>query len=356
MWLLFVFLFIALFFSFLCSILEAMLLSVTPAFASALINRSPKRGKRLLKLKEDIDRPLAAILSLNTIAHTVGAAGVGAQAAVVFGSAYVGITSAILTLLILVLSEIIPKTLGALYWRQLAIPGALVIEWLIWIMYPLVFFSQEITKLLSGKTKVSSISREEFRALTDLGEKEGIFFRTESKIFKNLMRFSSLKAKHIMTPRTVLFTLSEELTIGDIQEGNIQLRFSRIPIYKREKDNIRYYVLKNDILLATARSEHKKSLYSLGREILVLPELIALPGLFERMLNQREYIALMVDEHGGVSGVVTMEDVLETILGIEIVDETDEATDMQQLARRQWEKRAKKLGLIPDSNTNNKSK
>jgi CBS domain containing-hemolysin-like protein len=326
-----------------------MLLSVTPAYAVALKKKGSKIGSRLDRLKQDVDRPLIAILSLNTIAHTIGAAGVGAQAAKLFGNASVGVVSAILTLLILFFSEIIPKTLGALYWRQLVPAGTHILQWLIWSLYPLVLLSQKTTQLLVGRRKSALVSRDEFRALADLGVEEGAVLESESRILKNVMRFSSLRARDIMTPRSVLFSLPEDMSIGDILAKRVKLRFSRIPIHPREGECIGFYVLKNEVLLAAGHEEREKTLLQLGRKLLVVPETVFLPRLFETFLDQRELIALTVNEHGSVSGVVTMEDIIETIIGIEIVDETDETVDLQRLARQQWEKRARALGLIPDS-------
>jgi CBS domain containing-hemolysin-like protein len=343
------YLFVALFFSFLCSILEAVLLSVTPGYASALKKKSPKSGLRLARLKRDVDRPLAAILSLNTIAHTVGAAGVGAQAASLFGDAWVGVVSGVLTLLILVFSEIIPKTLGALYWRQFAPLGSYLIEWLIWGLYPLVLLSQRITQMIAGRGYSPAINREEFQALADLGLEEGIVMETESRILKNLLRFGSLKAEDVMTPRSVLFTLQEDITVDKIMTDGIDLPFSRIPLSPREGEGIRHYVLKNDVLLAAARGYKEQELRQFARSILIAPETASLVRLFDRLLDRREHIALVVGEYGEISGIVTMEDILETVVGVEIVDETDETVDMQRLARQQWEKRAKAMGLVlPD--------
>ena len=340
---------VALFFSFLCSILEAVLLSVTPSYTGALKKKSPRIGQRLDLLKRNIDRPLAAILSLNTIAHTVGAAGVGAETASMFGSASVGIASAVLTLLILIFSEIIPKTVGALYWRQLAPAGTYVVQWLIWGLYPFVMLSQKITRLIAVRGHQPAINREEFHAMADLGIKEGVVQETESRILKNLMRFDSLTAKDVMTPRSVLFALPEDMSIEEVLSKDIKLRFSRIPLFAREGESIGYYVLKNDVLLAAARGERKKTLLQLARSILIVPETASLSSLFESLLDRRELIVLIVDEYGGNSGIVTMEDIIETVVGVEIVDETDETIDMQRLARQQWEKRAKASGLIPDS-------
>jgi len=213
----------------------------------------------------------------------------------------------------------------------------------------LVLLSQKITQLLVGRRNSAIVSREEFRAMTDLGVEEGAVLESESRIFQNVMRFSSLRARDIMTPRSVLFTLPEDMSIGEILANRVELRFSRIPIHPREGEGIGYYILKNEVLLAAAHDEREKRLVQLGRKILIVPETVSLPRLFEKFLHRRELIALIVNEHGGVSGIVTMEDILETIVGIEIVDETDETVDLQRLARQQWEKRARALGLIPDS-------
>lgn len=221
--------------SFLCSILEAVLLSVTPSHVAVLERKGAGSGKLLRTLKEDIDRPLSAILSLNTIAHTVGAAGVGAQAQVVFGNAYVSITSGVLTLLILVLSEIIPKTLGATHWKRLAVPASRVTNFLIILTYPFVLLSKGITKLLAGDEKEPAISREEFSAMADLGFQEGVFEEGESNIFKNLIRFNHLSVKDIMTPRIVVVKHQEDMSIAETLERDEPLRVSRIPGMEKMK-------------------------------------------------------------------------------------------------------------------------
>lgn len=348
MYLLIFYLFLALGVSFLCSIMESVLLSVTPSFAAAYEDRSPRLGGRLRKLKTDIDRPLAAILSLNTIAHTVGAAGVGAQAMMVFGSGYVGVTSAVLTFLILVLSEIIPKTIGAIYWRQLIPPTVMMARFLIFLLYPLVAMSQLITRGLSPEEKVNAISREEISILADMGFAEGLFVKKESLILKNLMRFGSIQAKDVMTPRPVMFVLSEDMKVGEVFDQHPDIRVSRIPLQSRQNQVIRYYVLKNDLLLALARDQNEKLLREFGREILVVPEMVNLFRLFEKLLDRREHIALVVDEYGGAAGLVTLEDILETLIGSEILDETDKIANMRKWARNQWYQRARSLGLISE--------
>lgn len=347
--LLLTFLFLALSISFLCSIMESVLLSVTPSYVAAYEKKSPEKGSELFKLKKDIDRPLAAILSLNTVANTMGAAGVGAQALVVFGQPFVALVSAILTLLILVFSEIIPKTLGALYWRQLTPPAVRLVRFLIFLLFPLVLLTQIITQTLSKKRRIESFDREEIRAIADVGYKEGLILKKESIILKNLMRFGSLMAKDIMTPRPVMFSLSAEMTLEEALKKYSQYRFSRIPIYYKSPEDINHYVLSNDVFVSISKNERDKKLGDLQRELLIIPETASLFKLFDQLLDRREYIALVVDEYGGIAGIVTLEDIIETLMGIEIMDETDVTDDMQKLARNQWMKRAKKLGLISDA-------
>lgn len=349
MTLLIIYLLLALVVSFLCSLLEAVLLSVSRSYIAIMERKGHPIGHTLRQYKEDIDRPLSAILSLNTIAHTVGAAGVGAQSLAIFGDAYVAATSAILTFLILVLSEIIPKTIGANYWRTLAPFSARVLTVLLFLLYPLVVMSQAITRWLSQDEKSPSFSREEFGALADVGVEEGIFEEEESRIFKNLIRFSSLRVKDIMTPRTVVVGFDQELPVGDVSENVEQLHFSRIPIYGTRRDEVTGYVLKNDLLLMLARGELEKKLKELKRDILIVPEMTPLQDFFERLMRKQEHIAIVVDEYGGFSGVVTMEDLVETLLGMEIIDEVDTIEDMQKMARKKWMERAKRLGIVEET-------
>jgi CBS domain containing-hemolysin-like protein len=337
---------LALVVSFLCSLWEATLLSVTPPYVAALERKRPGPARILRRLKEDVDRPLAAILTLNTIAHTVGAAGAGAQAAVVFGSAYVGAFSAVLTIAILFATEILPKTLGAVFWRQLAPGTARILAALIPPLWPFVWVSRQIARGIGRGRAASTHWREEFTALAELGSKEGVFRVEESRVLRNLFRLSSLRAKHIMTPRIVLFMFAETATVGDVLAQHTEFRFSRIPVYGQDLDDVTGYVLKDDVLLCGARDQHTRRMSELRREILVVPESLPLPPLLERFLDSREHIALVVDEYGGTAGVVAMEDVVETVLGMEIVDEADKHKDMQELAREQWLKRARRLGLV----------
>lgn len=339
------YLFLALGISFLCSILEAVLLSITPSFVAVVEEDGRKAGRVLRELKDDIDRPLSAILTLNTIAHTIGAAGVGAQTQVVFGNGYVTIASIILTFLILIFSEIIPKTLGALYWKPLAGFAAHAIRLLIIITWPLVLLSQGITRYLARSEKQPVISREEFSAMAEIGRQEGVFEDGESAIFKNLIQFSSLRAKDIMTPRIVVVKFHEDRAIADILESEEQLSVSRIPVYSKDEEDISGYILKNDLYYYLAKGDKQRKLSEIKREIRMCPETITLKDLFENLLADQEHIVGIVDEYGGFSGIVTMEDVVETLLGMEIVDEIDVIEDMQKLARQMWRERAKRIGI-----------
>jgi len=348
MGLLFLYVIIALGFSFLCSIAEAVLLSVTPAYVALLNKRRPKTGRLLHQLKNEISKPLAAILTLNTIAHTIGAAGAGAQATVVFGNAYLGIASAVLTLLILIFSEIIPKTLGAHYWRQLAPAVAHMLRWLVRLLYPFVKLSEWITGGMTEGPTLSGFSRQEFAAMADVSAREGQLDRRESEIMKNVMAWRRIPVSQVMTPRTVVFSMPSSATIEDFHLTQNENRFSRIPVYDRDPDNMTGFVLRSDLLLAKVQGDHKKSLGSFEREMPALPETASLAGAFRTMQSAKAHIALVVDEYGDLQGILTLEDLLETLLGLEIVDESDGAVDMREEARKQWQQRAEKLGVEPD--------
>lgn len=331
--------------SFLCSILEAVLLSVTPAHIAVLNERQASAGRHLRRLKRDIDRPLSAILSLNTIAHTFGAAGVGAQAQITFGNKWVTLTSALVTLAILIFSEIIPKTLGATHWKRLSAFTAYTCIGLIWVMWPFVVLSKLITRVLAQRGHGPSVSREEFHALAQAGSREGVFEEEESNIFLNLIRFGAIRVQDIMTPRVVVKKFQQDTPVQRIMEEADSLVFSRYPIYGDNDEDIVGYVLKADIMLELARGRRETRLVELRREVMFVPEFISLRVLFSQLLAGQEHFAVVVDEYGGFSGVVTMEDVLETLLGSEIVDESDTIEDLRKAARDKWTRRAKRLGL-----------
>ena len=340
-------------FSFLCSMWEAVLLSVTPSYARIKIQRGEVLGQRLKEFKDNIDRPLAAILTLNTIAHTVGAIGVGEQATMIWSDTNPLITRlvvpALMTVAVLVLSEIIPKTIGANYWRELAPFTVTSLTFMMAILGPLVWMSQLLTKMLKKDQSKSVLSRSDFLVMAEIGEEEGVFHRTESQIIRNLLRFNTVRARDIMTPRPVVKVASEDEAIEDFYGRNAPLVFSRIPTHSPDsKDEITGFVLKDDIHDRLLADSGDTRIGELRRDIMSTAENSSVPDLFNRFLDLREHIALVLDEFGGMAGVVTMEDVIETLLGLEIVDELDDEVDMQLLARRNWEKRARSMGLIAD--------
>lgn len=336
---------LALVLSFICSVMEAVLLSITPAYIAQQEQENPKKGLKLNNLKQDIESPLASILSLNTIAHTVGAAGAGAQAANIFGDKYVGIISAVLTLLILVFSEIIPKTLGAVYWKQLTDFMLISIKITNATMIPFIKLSNVITNMITSDKKEEKIDEGEFKALMEKAVGEGMFSLHESNILINLFLFRKLPVSNIMTPRTVLLTFDEETLVQDITGDNPDIPFSRIPLYSENTDNITGFVLKSDILLAAVSGKQDDKLKSLKRNIKAVPESLPVFNFFNEMVAQGEHIAVVIDEYGGTAGVATLEDIIETLTGFEIVDEKDIAQDMQKLARARWKRRAKHLGI-----------
>lgn len=335
--------------SFLCSVFEAVLLSVTPAFIAAQEAESSERrrrsGRLWKRLKEDVDRPLAAILSLNTIAHTGGAAGVGAQAQTLYGETWVTVASAVMTLLILVLSEIIPKTLGAVYWRGLSPVVARSLRLLIWGMYPFVLLAQGLTRLLSRDKNASEMSREELGAMTELGRREGVLAEDEGRMMQSLLRMRSLTVRDVLTPRMVMLMLPEHLTVRDAMEQLGDASFSRIPLYGQDRDDVTGYMLRAELLLACARDDFGRTLAELRRPLVRLSGQLALPETFELLLTHREHLALVVDDFGGTEGLVTLEDVVETVLGTEILDEKDIAGDLRVLARERWRRRMARRGI-----------
>ena len=337
MGLLLLYLFSALGISFLCSILEAVLLSTPMSFVTMLEQEGKPGAALLKKYKQNIDKPIAAILSLNTIAHTVGAAGVGAQSETLFGSEFFALTSALLTLLILVVSEIIPKTIGAAYWRVLAMPSARITHALVFVTFPLVLMSEMITHLFAGKKQPVSVSREEVSAMVVVGTTEGIFRESESKIIKNCIRLASVKAREVMTPSIVVETANVNLTIKEFYEQQTW-NFSRIPVYDKSKDYIIGYVLKDMVLKELSEDKFETRLSDLMRPILSFNEDDSVYQIWEKMLEKREHISIILDEYGCLRGVVSMEDVIETMTGVEIVDEDDVAVDMQAFAKEKSRK------------------
>jgi len=337
---------LALFFSFLCSVAEAVLLSITPSYIEELREKQPKKAELLRNLRqENVDRSLAAILTLNTMAHTIGATVAGAQAAIVFGSKSLGVFSVVMTLMILYLSEIIPKTIGAVYWRKLVGVTSGFIRFLIKVLSPLIWLSEGLTRLIARGKNVDVFSRSEFIAMANIGEQSGEIEEHESRIIRNLFKFGSLETADIMTPRSVISALPENISINQAAEKAIHSSFSRLPVSGGNLDEITGFVLKDEIVVRNVEGQGAVPLESLKRKIFCVPENMLLSDLLEYLLDNRQHIALVVDEYGGTRGLVTLEDVVETLLGMEIVDEKDSVADMRILARQRWEKRAKSLGI-----------
>ncbi len=342
MFLLLLYLFVAIFFSFLCSILEAVILSTTPTFIEIKIEERKSYAFKLKQLKENIDKPLAAILTLNTFAHTIGAAGVGAQAQAIWGNEYLSVVSIVLTLLILFLSEIIPKTLGATYWKQLIPSATFALRVMIFVLYPFVIVSQFLTKIINKKKSMKTITRSDISILARIGTKAGVLNQEESKILKNILEFNNIPVKNILTPRTVVKTINEEDTIEDFYKNNKPITFSRLPVYKENTDNVNGFVLKDEILVEVIEKNFDKKISELKREIPVVFENYPVYKLFKEMIDKKEQIVLVIDEYGGMEGIVTLEDIVETLLGLEIVDETDTYKDLQVLAKQVWKTKKEK--------------
>jgi len=350
MGLLIIFAVLSIFFSFLCSILEASLLSITPSYIKIRIKEGKAYASELANLKKDIDKPLIAILTINTIAHTVGAILVGVQAEKTFGDGgnSVMIVSALMTLAILVLSEIIPKTIGATYWQSL---GNFTAKTLNIMIFPLkytgiLWLMMLTTKLIGKSAHVSTMSREEFAAITDAAEEEGVFEESETTVIKNLLVFKSIEAKDVMTPFSVAIVEDESMSMSDFYASHKNLKFSRIPVYKGKSNHVSGFILKDDVLEAMIDEHGAQPLSNIKRDILVTNDNTPIPELFEIFVEQRAHISMIVDQFGNTTGIVTMEDIIETLLGLEIMDESDSVEDMQVLARKNWERRAKRLGLI----------
>ncbi len=344
--------------SFVCSLAESVLLSMTPSFIADVEESNPKKASMLRSLKIDnIDQSLAAILTLNTVAHTLGSIGAGAQATIVFGSAWFGLFSAIMTLAILFLSEIIPKTLGTVYWRQLSGMVAYFVRGIIMLLYPLIWISERLTKLLVRGKKTQTFSRREFAALASIGEESGQIDPLESRIIRNLLAFGAIKVEDIMTPRSVMLAFEQTKTVAEVLADRPKLTFSRLPIYDGDLDNITGFVLKTDMLLAKVNHAMHKPLIQFQREITFVFSKMKLFDLLELMLKNRLHIAITVGEYGEVKGVVTLEDVFETLLGLEIVDEIDRVEDMQALARQMMDRRVERLGMkLSDDEQDDNSK
>lgn len=329
-----------------------MILSINQSYIIIQLEKEKKFASYLNNFKKDIEKPLIVILTLNTFANTIGAAGVGAAAQDIWGDEYITLVSIIVTILILILSEIVPKTIGATYWQKLAPFGTYVLIFLYIILYPFVWVLQFIALFFKKVGSKQEISKHDIAVMSELGVKEGILNINQSKIIKNLLQFSEITVKDIMTPRTVIVAADEKSTIKNLYEKGSAKHFSRIPVFNSEKDNITGYVLKDDILLKIIEGKGEEELTTCKRKIKKVNDYTPIPDLYQILMEKREHIAIVLDKHNGLSGLVTMEDLIETILGIEIMDESDFIEDMQKFARKNWEYRARKQGLLIEDDEN----
>jgi CBS domain containing-hemolysin-like protein len=336
MTLLFIYLFLALFFSSLCSILEATVLSSTPSYIESMDKNSySQKSIDLVKeMKGDIDKSISAILTLNTFAHTMGAAGVGAQAAIVFGEQWQSLVAFILTLLVLYITEIYPKTYAALYWKRFLVPTAYLISFLIKVTYPFIWVGTKITNYIQkNKSDEANFSKDEIMALVNLSEKEGSIQAKESDFIENLFKLKSIKTEDIMTPRSVVFALEKKTSIKEAVANDKTYIHSRIPVYDTTIDNIVGIVLNQTILAERIKKNKNKKLEDIIIPVHKVSETLSISVLIDSFLRRKSHLFIVQDEYGQTSGVVTLEDALETLLGIEIVDEMDQVTDMQEFAK-----------------------
>lgn len=346
-----------------CSVLEATILSTPMSYVSTLEAQGTKGWERLKQYKANIDRPISAILIVNTIANTVGASLVGSQAAGYAAthfsasnqtSLFVGVISGVFTFLILVFSEIVPKTIGSTYWRKLAIPASRIIHAMIILTYPLVNLLERITHRLGSNSAQESVTRDEVAAMVTVGTEEGVLEKEENRMIQHLLKLDSITAHEIMTPSVVVTMAEEEMTLRDFYNDEEFKKYSRIPVYKGdESDYITGYVLRQEILERLAEDKFDVKLGELARPILSFSEDEAVSEIWEKLLEKKEHISIIIDEYGCLRGIVTLEDVIETMLGFEIVDEKDEVVDMQELAKAQWEQMQKEQHRISDEDEEN---
>jgi len=340
--LIYIIMFVSIALSALCSMLEATLLSTPLSYITGLEDQGVKGAKRLKKLKQNSDRPISAILCLNTIANTIGASIVGSLVYEVYGDALVGIFSTIFTLAILIFSEIIPKTIGTSYWRSLALPASMIINAMIFISFPLVWVLEKMQRLISSRSTQVSVSREDISAMVSVATEEEVIEKDEKKMIQNLLKLDEITAHEIMTPSVVVEMVPGSMSIREFYDS--ENTHSRILVYDEENDEyVVGYVLRQEVLEKMAEDKFNSPLNDILRPILTFGEEDTVADIWEKLLEKKEHISAILDEYGSLRGIVTMEDVIETMLGQEIVDEKDEVVDMQEYAKDQWEKAQKEI-------------
>ena len=333
---LFFYFFLALGVSFLCSLLESIILSITHSHVAVLAKTGSKSSRLLENMKENINKPLAAILTVNTVANVVGAAGVGAQAMKLFGSEWVAILSGLLTLCILIFSEIIPKTLGTVYWRPLAGPAVYMIRGLIYLTYPFVFLSNYFSKIFTSANHQQKVSRQEVVAMAEMGEDEGSIREKESDIIENLFNLNDVVAEDVMTPRSVIFALQKDSTVGDVVGEHTPIAFSRIPIFDKDMDDILGFIHRYDLVNKQAEDQFHIKMKDILEPIHTVKQEDSIASILDEFVRRRQQIFMVIDEFGTTTGLITLEDAIETLLGVEIVDEHDSVVDMRKLATEKF--------------------
>jgi len=328
--------------SFICSVLEAVLLSVNMSYISVLEKENPKVGMLLRLHKTNINKSIASILILNTIAHTIGAAAVGAQAANLFGNDAVVIISVIMTFAILFLSEIIPKTIGAIYWKQLAPMSAHFIRIFIWMTYPIIITTLFITdKISKGKDDANSLTKDELLESMLLSEDDGVIDEKESDFIENILRLDAVKVGDILTPRSVVFALDETMSIKEVMSTQPAIfKFSRIPIYNQSIEDVTGLVLTKKIF-KQAQIDDSVLLESIKKDIFSINENIPVSKALDLFIAKKDHMFLVMDNYDQTEGIVTLEDCVETVLGVEIMDESDTTEDMRELAKIKMKQKRK---------------
>jgi len=328
--------------SFTCSLLEAVILSVTPAFVAVAVQNKSRSGLLLQHLKENLDRPLSAILTLNTISHTLGSSAIAFKVQQLYGEQLVTLSTFVLTICILLLSEVLPKSIGATHWKLLAPAGAYAIQTMIFVLYPLVSLSQFVGRLVT-KSDTQQVTREEMIMTAEIGASEGTLKTKESNMIKNLLMLDKIYVSDVMTPRSVFFALESDITVDEVVNKYVPLRFSRIPVYRDSLDNIIGITHRYKILEASSDDHHTKKISDLVTPIASVSERLTVAQSLDFFIKEKEHLALAVDEYGVITGLVTLEDAVETLLGVEIVDEFDNIEDMRKYALDQWQIRKKQL-------------
>ena len=324
--------------SFLCSLLESVLMSTPISFISMKEEEGDRNATLFMKFKQDPDRPLTAILSLNTIANTLGAAAVGHQATQLSGDHVFGIVSAAMTILILVFSEIVPKSIGTSHWKTLLWLSH-VMQLLVYLLFPVVWVVDKLHDTISHEDPDTGISREEVSAMANIGEEEGVLDGSENKVIQNIIKLDDIKAYDVMTPRVVAAIASEQMTLRNFYKQEDLSHNSRIPVYSDSPEFITGYILRYDALENLAEDKFDMRLKDIKRKIAAFHEETSVSDIWESLLKTKDQIACIIDDYGCFQGIITLEDIMETILGMEIIDENDTITDMQQYAKERWLKR-----------------